>query len=111
MDTAHHPEPNGTPMAITVARWYATHSAVRRLWAVEDAGGVRIIVKLEPTLDGDDIYPAWIANSHEWAHELQSRIGSPVTLQLMDELAFEAIELGAGSAIIADVYWRDPGIW
>jgi hypothetical protein len=54
---------------VVLAKWYAAHSVVRRLWAIRESQRMRIIVKLEPTRDGDDIYPAWLANGHEWAHE------------------------------------------
>jgi hypothetical protein len=78
------------------------------LWAIEDSHRVRIIVTLEPTHDGDDTYPAWIANSHAWAHELQLHIGSPVTLELVDEPSCEAIERQGGGIIVSDLCWRDP---
>jgi hypothetical protein len=96
------------PTSTVVATWYATHSDIRRLRAIEDSQGVRIIVTLEPTLDGNDTYPAWIANSVSWAHELQLRIDSPVTLELIAEPAFEEIERQGDGVIVADLCWRDP---
>jgi hypothetical protein len=67
-----------------LAKWYATHPAVRRLWAIRAPQRMRVIVTLEPTHDGDDIYPAWLANGRQWVRELQSRIDGPVELEVMD---------------------------
>jgi hypothetical protein len=52
--------------------------AVRRLWAFKASQGMRIIVTLEPTHDGDDICPAWLANGYEWARKLQLRMARAV---------------------------------
>jgi hypothetical protein len=37
-----------------LSQWYASHAIVRRLWAMESGEAIRIVVTLEPTLDGDD---------------------------------------------------------
>ena len=47
----------------TLTQWYAAHSAFRRLWAIQESQRMRVIVMLEPTNDGDDIYPAWLATA------------------------------------------------
>ena len=57
-----------------LSKWYASHSIVRRLWAMESGEAIRVVVTLEPTLDGDDTQPAWLANSWTWAQELRLRL-------------------------------------
>jgi hypothetical protein len=90
-------------MNLILAKWYAAHSAVRRLWAISEAQGLRVIVMLEPTNDGDDLYPAWLANGQRWAHELQSRLGEPVRLELMDQPY-------PGEDAVTELSWRDASL-
>jgi hypothetical protein len=85
-----------------LAHWYASHSAVRRLWAVEDSRGMQVIITLEPTHDGDDTDIAWLANSGAWVRELESHLERPVRLALVDEPLSEAIQ------VVAELCWRDP---
>lgn len=93
-----------------LAGWYAAHSAVRRLWAIQEAGRLRVIVTLEPTHDGDDFYPAWLANGDEWAHELQSRMAGPVALEVMDDPFVAQSAAGADGVLVAELFWRDPTV-
>ena len=92
---------------MALARWYNSKPAVRRLWGIKDAQRLRVIVAVEPTLDDDDIYPAWLAHAEEWASELHSHMGSDVQLELIHVPAFDGIEIGAESVIIVDLLWRD----
>jgi len=92
---------------VVLSNWYAAHSAVRRLWAVRDSQRMRVIVTLEPTHDGNDIYPAWLANGHEWAHELQLRMDVPVQLEVMDEPFFAEPPAGVDGVLVAALFWRD----
>jgi hypothetical protein len=85
-----------------LAHWYASHSTVRRLWAVEESMGMQVLITLEPTHDGDDTEIAWLANSGAWARELESYLDRPVTLALIDEPLSEEIE------VLAQLCWRDP---
>ena len=66
-DTASTAEPEVTEIAAALARWYADHSPIRRLWAIEDPVALKVLVALEPTSDGDDTLPVWLANSGLWA--------------------------------------------
>jgi hypothetical protein len=91
-----------------LAAWYAAHPSVRRLWAIRDALGLRVLVTLEPTLDGDDTHPAWIANRHAWADELQLCTDHSVRLERLDESVFEGAPFDAASSIVATLSWRDP---
>jgi hypothetical protein len=91
-------------------RWYAAHSAIRRLWAISEPQRIRVIVTLEPTHDGDDIYPAWLANGHEWAHELQLRMDVPVQLEVMDEPFLAEPAAGVDGVLVATLSWRDSSL-
>jgi hypothetical protein len=95
------------PAGEALASWYAARPAVRRLRAVREFERMRILIALGPTLDGDEIYPAWLANGCDWAQELQSRLGEPVRLEVMND-PFRA-GLAAG-VLVADLCWRDSSI-
>ena len=94
---------------VVLARWYAAHPAVRRLWAIEESQGMRIIVMLEPTHDGDDILPAWLANGREWTHELRLRIDGPLQLEVVHEPFLPDFAAGVDGVLVAELSWRDPG--
>jgi hypothetical protein len=95
---------------VVLAKWYAAHSVVRRLWAFNESRHMRVIVKLEPTRDGDDIYPVWLANGHEWAHELQLRLGGPVHFEAIDEPSLAGFGAGVDSVLVAELSWRDASM-
>jgi hypothetical protein len=90
-----------------LAKWYAAHAAIRRLWAIREPQRIRVIVTLEPTGDGDDISPTWLANGREWAQELQLGLPAPVQLDVIDG-PFLA-EFTAGF-LLAEVSWRDASM-
>jgi hypothetical protein len=108
------PSPNDgradTAAFMSLATWYAAHSAVRRLWAIRDLQRMRVIVALEPTHDGDDIYPAWLANGHEWAHELQLLMEGPVQLEVMDKPFLGEFAAGVDGVLVAELFWRDSSM-
>jgi hypothetical protein len=95
-----------TPESLALARWYDSRPAVRRLWCIKEAQKLRVIVALEPTLDGDDVSPTWFANREAWASELHLCTGRPVQLELVHG-AIDRIEIGAESVLIDDLFWRD----
>jgi hypothetical protein len=90
--------------AEALARWYAARSAVRRLWALSEGGHVRVVITLAPTQDGDDVYPAWLANAREWTRELSLRLDGPVRLEVSDG----PLRGGLHGDVLADLCWRDP---
>lgn len=98
-----------TPESLALARWYDANPAVRRLWGIQHPKMLTVIVALEPTHDGDEVFPAWAANYGSWARELRSLARSAVQLELFSE-AFKDIELHAEGIIIADLFWRDPTV-
>jgi hypothetical protein len=105
------PSPNGPTAAFLVlAEWYAAHPAVRRLWAISESQRLRVIVTVAPTHDGDDIYPAWLAKSHEWARELQLRMDGPVQLEVLDAPFLAKSSAGVGDVLVAELTWRDSSM-
>jgi len=101
---------DATPESRALAGWYDANPAIRRLWGIRDPQTLRVIVALEPTHDGDDVFPAWAANYRAWARELRSLTRSAVQLELFTESAFDDIDLRAESVVIADLFWRDPAV-
>jgi hypothetical protein len=104
------PQRSANPESAAVATWYAAHSSVRRLWAIRDAYGLRVLVTLEPTHDGDDTLPAWLANCHAWAQELQLCMDDSVRLERLDEPVFDGAAIDAESSLVATLSWRDPSL-
>lgn len=98
---------NVTAESLALARWYDSHPAVRRLWGVKVAQGLRVIVAIEPTLDNDDVLPGWLANTEAWSRELHLQTGICVQLELVKDLTCDGIEVDPGSVLIADLFWRD----
>ena len=96
-----------TAESLALARWYDTQPAVRRLWGIRHEQRLRVIVAIEPTLDNDDVFPAWLVNSDEWVNELELGTGSPVQLELLQESPWGGIDVDSGSVVIADLFWRD----
>lgn len=93
-----------------LGQWYSAHSAFRRLWAIQEPQRMRVVVMLEPTHDGDDIYPAWLANGQEWARELQGRIAEPVQLEVVDEPFAAEFVAGIDGILVAELFWRDSSL-
>lgn len=95
---------------VVLAKWYAAHAAVRRLWAISESQRIRVFVKLAPTGDGDDIYPAWLANGREWARELQLGLGGPVQLDVIDGFFLAESAAGVDGVLVAELSWRDASM-
>jgi len=94
--------------AAVLAEWYASHSVVRRLWAIEAVDAIRIVVMLEPTVDGDDTQPAWLAHNWTWAHDLQLRTHRTVRLEMINDASHIDSLFDTDSALITEMSWRDP---
>lgn len=90
-----------------LARWYANHAPIRRLWAVDEADALVVFVALEPSSDGDDALPVWLANRHNWTDDLRQAIDRDVQLKLVSG-AFETADVNAEAITIAELSWRDP---
>ena len=96
------------PEAEALASWYAVHSDVRHLWAIKDSHGLRVLITIEPTLDGNDSDPVWIANRDAWALELQVRTAHSVRLERLDEPMFDSATIDNEGLIVSTLSWRDP---
>ena len=90
-----------------LAKWYAAHPAIRWLQAVSESQRMYVTVALQPTHDGDDIYPAWLANAREWTHELQLLIDEPVQLEVTDEPLPADFSAAVDGVLIGEFFWRD----
>lgn len=88
--------------------WYCDHSSIRHLWAIDSPLALLIFVKLEPTADGDDPLPVWLAHQHTWRSDLKSRTNRDVQLELIVSDIFTTSEVDSSSAMIAELSWRDP---
>lgn len=103
------------PRQIAVAsdcftQWYAANESVRRLWAVEDRDSLIVVfIALEPTSDGDDALPVWLAKSSQWANELAELTRREVQLQLLGANDFE--ERVSAATTVAALSWRDPWLF
>ena len=97
-----------TNVSTALARWYADHSSIRRLWAVDEPDALVVFVALEPSSDGDDALPVWLANRHSWTHDLRRATERDVQLKLLVPGAFDDTDIDAAAVTIAELSWRDP---
>jgi len=93
-----------TDVTAALSRWYAENSSIRRLLAIDDASAITIFVALEPSPDGDDALPLWLANARIWGSDLAALIAREVRLELL-----EGVEspMTVPDEFIAHLYWRD----
>ncbi|MGH8136649.1 MAG: hypothetical protein ACREVV_00430 [Steroidobacteraceae bacterium] len=91
-----------------LASWYGAHSNVRHLCAIKDSLGLRVLVTIEPTHDGNDSDPAWIANRDAGAQELQLCTAHSVRLERLDEPMFDSAAIDSEGLIVGTLSWRDP---
>lgn len=96
-----------TEIVAALAKWYAEHSPIRRLWAIEDPVALKVLVALEPTFDGDDTLPVWLANNRAWANDLRLLVQREVQLRLVIPGAFGKPYVNPDTVTIAEVSWRD----
>jgi hypothetical protein len=94
-----------------LSSWYGETAAVRRLWAFHDGKecdepAVRVIVMLEPSVDGDDTVPAWMADCARWTQELGQRLAHRVHLERVDEPPAETFR-DDGVSVLSVLCWRD----
>jgi len=89
-----------------LSAWYSSRPEIRRLRAIRDTQGLRIVVELEPVQDSDETHPAWIANRSAWSNELAWHTRSSVRLEYASRSLDD--EVASDSVIVADLSWRDP---
>jgi hypothetical protein len=90
-----------------LSAWYAAHPEIRRLEAIRDGEGLRVLVELEPAIDSDEIHPSWLANHDVWIDELEVLTREPVRLESLDESLAGAAGREARD-LVAALCWRDP---
>lgn len=105
-DIASTAEFEPAKIAAVLERWYTDHSSIRRLLAIADPTALKVLVKLEPTPDGDETLPIWLANRCAWVDELRLRVRWEVQLQLIGSGIVED-HIDADALTIAEVSWRD----
>jgi hypothetical protein len=93
-----------------LAKWYAAHSSIRRLWAIDDPVALIVLVTLEPTSDNDDTLPVWLAMKRDWTNHLKSLVNREVQLRLTVAGAFEDSYVNTNAAVIAELSWRDSWV-
>jgi hypothetical protein len=104
-------EPDTTEISTELARWYGAHASIRRLWVVEDAHDLTVCISLEPTSDGGDTLPLWLAMSQEWRRDLQSICRREIQLQFVEPDVLPSSHLTGESVIVAEVDWRESWIY
>ena len=94
--------------AKALSAWYDARPTVKRLWAIRDQSKLNVIITLEPTVDDDDTYPAWLACGRGWANEIQSMTGGTVSLEMLEEPTVDEFEIGFDGELVTALSWRDP---
>jgi hypothetical protein len=89
-------------------KWYATHSAIRRLRVVSSAGYLTVFVLIEPTSDGDEVLPIWLANRRRWLSDLRVLTRRSVRLELTFSDEFTQGKVSEDIELITELSWRDP---
>ena len=97
-------------LSTRLSQWYRAQSSVRRLRAIADRDALIVLVTLEPTVDGDDMLPVWLARQHDWTSELSSLANRDVRLELAVSGVFQESDFGATAVVIAELSWRDPWV-
>lgn len=105
---AHTASGQAADTAAALTKWYADHSAIRRLWAIEDHVELKVVVTLEPTADGDDALPVWLANNRHWQGDLRLCLRREVRLLFAGTFGESYVDLDA--VTIAQIGWRDSWI-
>ncbi len=94
-----------------LAAWYDTHASVRRLWAIENGHFLTVCVSLEPTSDGDDSVPIWLAMNHEWHSDLQTIIPREIQLRFVTSDVLPSSYVTDDAVIVAEIDWRESWIY
>ena len=93
-----------------LAAWYGSRPVIRRLCALRDTQGLRVIIQVERAFDSSEIHPAWIVNRDAWIEELQSCTRSRVRLELAENPFGDEAVIGSTGVIVAALSWRDPSL-
>lgn len=100
-----------TVISTCLARWYDAHASVRRLWAVDEGSLLAVYVSLEPTFDGDDALPVWLAMKHEWSSDLRSIVSREVQLRFVTSDVLSPSCVRGNAVLVAEIHWRESWIY
>jgi|SRR3954451_3472014 hypothetical protein len=100
---------------IALEHWYNAHPAILRLWVMQqgraDDGSprsdLRVILMLQPSGDGDETSPAWMAHSGIWATELERMLARTVELECLERALGEHLMTEGDASLLASFSWRD----
>lgn len=108
IDQSSPAQQDASDISTALARWYAAHSSVRNLWAIDYPDALTVFVRLEPTSDGDETLPVWLAKNDAWSNDLRACTNRDVQLRLIVTDVLPESYIDTGSAMIAELSWRDP---
>src|SRR5690606_39884808 len=94
-------------LSTRLSQWYRAQSSVRRLRAIADRDALIVLVTIEPSVDGDDMLPVWLARQHDWRNELSSLASRDVSLEPAVSGVFPQSGGDAGAGGITDLRWRE----
>lgn len=97
---------NVPDITAALVSWYGARAAIRRMWAIDRSFALEVRVALEPTPDGGDTLPAWLANRGYWTCELQQLARREVQLKLVALDDFGEFHTDPDASVIAELHWR-----
>jgi hypothetical protein len=105
-DAVSNAERGVAEIAAALAKWYADHAPIRRLWALEGSSGLEVLVALEPTSDGDDTLPIWFSNRRHWTNDLRQLLQRDVQLRMVVLDDFGEFDVDPDAVMITQLSWR-----
>jgi len=99
-------ELNRSRLPELLTAWYARRPEVRRLWAVLEREELVVLLALEPTVDGNDSSPVWLARFPDWRDDLVRLARAEVRLSLVD--GTYPLRRRPGSILLIQLDWRAP---
>jgi len=102
----------GALASSVLSAWYDATPAILRLWAIQPAGeddgaGLRVVVMLAPSIDGDETDLLWMAQGPGWAQELRRQLAGAVQLECIDGPLPEEFEIDGDGVVLSTLHWRD----
>jgi len=97
-------------LSTRLAAWYDANASIRRLWAIENGRCLTVCVALEPTADGSDSLPLWLAMNREWNSDLEAIIPREIQLKLVASDMLPPSCIADDAVIVAEVDWRESWI-
>jgi hypothetical protein len=97
---------NVPDVTTALAKWYGARASIRQLWAIDRSAALEVLVALEPTPDGGDALPIWLANRRHWTRELQQLARRDVQLKLVAVDDFGEFYTDPDANVIAEMKWR-----